>query len=229
MDEQYASLEDVYANRTDYCIGDRPEMLRFIPKGISSVLDVGCSSGGFGAKLKSERPGLTVWGIEPNPKAAEQAKGKLDNAICGVFKAETHQLNGTKFDCIIFNDVLEHLINPEAALRTCHKYLVDGGFVVASIPNILFFYQIAHIIIKQDWKYQESGILDYTHLRFFTKKSITRMFIDCGFQIDTVEGINGTNGLSYWLFNLGTLGRLKDWKYAQFGIRAIYSGLGKPQ
>jgi 2-polyprenyl-3-methyl-5-hydroxy-6-metoxy-1,4-benzoquinol methylase len=226
MDEQFSSLADVYARRDDYCIGDRPEMLRFIPEGISSVLDIGCSSGGFAGKLKNENPSLTVWGIEPNPKAAEEARRKLDNVICGVISADVPELIGIKFDCIVFNDVLEHLVNPEAALRACQNYLVDGGFVVASIPNILFFYQIAHILIKQDWKYQESGILDYTHLRFFTKKSIIRMFTTCGFQIDTIEGINGANGPMYWLFKLATLGLLKDWKYTQFGVRGIYCHAG---
>jgi 2-polyprenyl-3-methyl-5-hydroxy-6-metoxy-1,4-benzoquinol methylase len=222
MDVQYNSLGEEYASKPGtYYTNQRQEMTRFLPDGISSILEIGCGSGMFGAYIKGLRPNCQVWGIEPNPEAAAVARRRLDHVVCVSFDRGIVDLVGKKFDCIIFNDVLEHLVNPEQALLDCKQFLTEGGSVIASIPNILFYYQIAYVLIKQDWRYQESGILDYTHLRFFTKKSIVRMFKSCGFEIDAIEGINQDTGPRCWLFVLLTLGLLKDWTYTQFGVRAI--------
>ncbi|MBK9436395.1 MAG: class I SAM-dependent methyltransferase [Chloracidobacterium sp.] len=129
-------------------------------------------------------------GIEPSTDAAASASQKLDKVIHGTFQAGVTDLEGQRFDCIVFNDVLEHLVNPEIALNDSKKYLSDEGVLVASIPNILHFYQIWSILKEQDWKYEESGILDNTHLRFFTKKSIIRMFEEHGYKVVRIEGIN---------------------------------------
>ena len=173
MESYYNSLIDQYETKPDaYYENQRAEMLEFIPENTSSLLEIGCGSGSFGSLVKMSRPECNVWGIEPNHTAAEVAAEKLDKVICGSFNANVPELNGETFDCIVFNDVLEHLANPMNALIDCKPYLSRKGSLVASIPNILHFYQIAEILLQQDWKYQDGGILDNTHLRFFTKKSI---------------------------------------------------------
>ena len=221
MELEYDILAEQYSSKSDdYYECQRPEMLRFIPDKITSLLDVGCSQGSFGELVKANRPGCEVWGIEPGAAAAAAAGERLDNVVCGTLQSAVPQLEGKRFDCVVFNDVLEHLVNPEKALLDCRALLKDGGSVVASIPNILFFYQMAYLVLKQDWKYQESGVLDYTHLRFFTKKSIVRMFESCGFRVVTIEGINAPPGMAKRLFSFLTLGLLKDWKYLQFAVRA---------
>jgi 2-polyprenyl-3-methyl-5-hydroxy-6-metoxy-1,4-benzoquinol methylase len=220
-DTQYIALEEQYSGKQGgYYEMERAEMLPFIPGSASSVLEVGCSSGAFGGLIKKTRSGVVVWGIEPNPEAVGIATGRLDNVICGIFQSSMPELEGKKFDCIVFNDVLEHLVDPEQALIVSKEYLTAGGTVVASIPNILFFYQMLEILIEQDWRYRDSGILDNTHLRFFTKKSIIRMFEKCGFEISTIEGISASYGLKYRLINLLTLGHIKSWKFVQFAIQA---------
>lgn len=69
-------------------------------------------------------------------------------------------------------------------------------------------------------KYTDSGTLDYTHLRFFTKKSIVRLFEKCVYEITKIEGINAAAGKKYKIINALLLNRLKDWKFMQFAIRA---------
>jgi 2-polyprenyl-3-methyl-5-hydroxy-6-metoxy-1,4-benzoquinol methylase len=221
LDEQYKELAQQYSGKQeDYYGADRREMLGFVPSDCHFVLDVGCSSGAFGSSLKRERPDIVVWGIEPNADACDRASKCLDRTICGTFGTEMTELSGMNFDCIVFNDVLEHLVNPEGALIAAKDYLRQDGTIVASIPNVLYFPAIYSVIKNQDWKYEESGIFDYTHLRFFTRKSIQRLFTSSGFHIVNIEGINV---YSYWKFDLinKLLGnRFRDSKFVQFAVVA---------
>src|SRR5215475_6407456 len=89
----------------------RAEMLEFIPPDATAILDIGCADGTFGSFLKKKNT-VEVWGIEPNQSAANVAAQKLDRVICSAFDRRLALPSG-KFDCIIFNDVLEHLVEPE--------------------------------------------------------------------------------------------------------------------
>lgn len=221
METRPKILETQYSEKDDgYFENERSEMLQFIPANAQTFLEVGCGAGYFGEALKRGSSQREVWGIEPNEQSSTQAKERLDHVVLGELRAGMAELEGKSFDCIIFNDVLEHLTAPEQALLDCKEYLTEGGTVVASIPNILFFYQIYEILLEQDWKYRESGILDSTHLRFFTRKSILRMFASCGYEVVRIEGINPSFGLKYRAANLLTLGFLKDWKFVQFAVQA---------
>jgi 2-polyprenyl-3-methyl-5-hydroxy-6-metoxy-1,4-benzoquinol methylase len=204
----------------NYYSQERLEMLPFIPEDANAVLDVGCGEGGFGSRLKAKSDNCKVCGIEPNPDAAKIAESRLDQVYCGTFEEAIHQMDDKTFDCIVFNDVLEHFPNPDLILRDCLRILRPNGLVVASIPNILYFYQIWEILIEQDFRYKDDGILDNTHLRFFTKKSLRRMFEMNGFQIVDIVGINPGYGLKFTLANLLTFGRIADWKYLQFAVQA---------
>ncbi len=221
MNSQYENLAGQYSAKPDgYYETTRSEMLPFIPAESSSILEIGCSSGAFGKLIKNERPGTVVWGIEPDEESAKKALKNLDHVICSTFSTELEELKGKKFDVICMNDVLEHMVNPDTVLLDCKSFLSPNGMIVASIPNILHFYNITQILLHQDWKYEDSGIMDNTHLRFFTKKSIIRMFEGCGYNIARIEGINASFGMKYRLANALTLGHLKDWKYVQFVIQA---------
>lgn len=221
MDNQYSSLTEQYSNKNDgYYNLERMEMLPFIPEGVRSVIEVGCGGGGFGSLIKRRSDGASVWGVEPSEEAASVARQRLDKVICGTFQSNMPELEGESFECIVFNDILEHLVNPEQALLDAKNYLSENGVVVASIPNILYFPEIFKIIVEQDWEYQKEGILDSTHLRFFTKKSIVRMFENCGFEIVNVAGINPCRSKKYNLANILCLNHLKDWRYLQFAVVA---------
>jgi 2-polyprenyl-3-methyl-5-hydroxy-6-metoxy-1,4-benzoquinol methylase len=228
MDTVYSDLSENYAVKPeDYYDCARTEMIPFISKSSRKVLDIGCSSGKFGALLKEERPNMEVWGFEPDPEAASIAATYLDKVINGVFSVDHPDILGQSFDTICFNDVLEHLVDPFTVLKQATTLMTENGQIVASIPNILFYGQILQILIRQDWKYQESGILDYTHLRFFTKKSILRMFHEAGLQVTQIRGISADSSLRWRLFNLFTLGRFRDWKYIQFAVSATIASKRK--
>ncbi|HEY5370596.1 MAG TPA: class I SAM-dependent methyltransferase [Hanamia sp.] len=210
----------------DYYQHARPEMAELIPETAKFILDVGCSSGNFGMLLKQKK-GIVVWGIEPNKEASDLAKKKLDRVFCNYFD-DNLDLEDQRFDCIIFNDVLEHLIEPMAALQLCKKILNQNGCVVCSIPNIRYFEAVKHILIEKDFHYTRSGIFDATHLRFFTKKSIERLFADSGFFIKTIEGINSLKGYKkrYRLFkrlNFLLNNKIADMEFLQFAIVAYPS------
>jgi 2-polyprenyl-3-methyl-5-hydroxy-6-metoxy-1,4-benzoquinol methylase len=209
---------------SNYFTQSRFEMLRFVPPDCRRVLDVGCGKGNFGEALKQSRP-VEVWGIEPVPDAATEAAAKLDRVITGMFNPEADLPRAT-FDAVTFNDVLEHLLDPTAALRLAHSLLRPGGVVVASIPNFRQFQTQWEIVVRGEWRYRDHGILDATHLRFFTKKSIPVLFEGCGFAIEQIEGIHpywwieGTGEPSRWLvfkiINALTLNAIEDMKYLQF-------------
>ena len=212
----------------------RHEMLEYIPKSVSILLDVGCSSGSFGQLIKATHS-VEVWGIEPNKSAAEIASQTLDKVICGAFDSSLN-LPEQSFDCIVFNDVLEHLVNPKDALTYCQQLLKNKGVIVASIPNVRYFDNIWNLLVKKDWEYTESGILDKTHLRFFTNKSIVSTFDAAGYEVELIEGINPLERIHpYLLKKFRFLNRLlfnniEDMRYLQFAVVArpkTYSMSGK--
>lgn len=165
----------------------RKEMLPFIPDNVNRVLDVGCGVGNFGRLLKEVRR-LKVEGVEIVPEIAFEAAKVLDRVYLGPFSPEL-EIQGP-YDCIVFNDVLEHMPNPEEALHYAATLLVPGGFVVSSIPNIRHFPTIWKLLIAGKWDYTDYGTLDRDHLRFFTYRSIEELFRTLGYEIIRIEGIN---------------------------------------
>ncbi|HEY5751323.1 MAG TPA: class I SAM-dependent methyltransferase [Chryseolinea sp.] len=196
---------------------NRSEMLAFIPPGITSLLDVGCGEGYFAALVK-ETFHCEAWGVEPVYEASLEAQKKLDKVINGYF--DTSLKIERKFDVISFNDVLEHLVDPWSALHYCKELLNPGGVIVTSIPNILYFHDFMQMLLSRDWKYEEAGIFDKTHLRFFTKKSIERMFQECGYDMVTQQGIRPTDSKKFYLFNIATFGYWAESQFLQYGIQA---------
>jgi 2-polyprenyl-3-methyl-5-hydroxy-6-metoxy-1,4-benzoquinol methylase len=202
----------------------RPEMLQYIPEEAFEILDVGCADGTFGSLLKKER-NVKVWGIEPNQPAAKLASQKLDEVICGFFDRDL-ELPLNRFDCIIFNDVLEHLVDPFDALLYCKKFLKPQGVLVASIPNVRYFDNIWNLLVNKNWEYTDWGILDRTHLRFFTQISILSIFEKIGYEVEVIEGINPLHVLhpqhirKFRLLNWILLNKIKDMNYLQFAVVA---------
>ncbi len=198
-----------------YFSGKREDVLSYLPENLNLVLDVGCSSGEFGKLLKQK--GFTVWGVEPSKASAEAAREKLDHVINDLFDDKLLDAFGdVKFDCIFFNDVLEHLVDPEAALSLCKKILQPGGYVVSAIPNVLQYGNVVNILKTQDWQYTEEGILDKTHLRFYTKKSIVRLFQQCEFDLVSIDGTYSSCSKKFILLNYLFLNKIESMKYTHF-------------
>ncbi len=198
---------------------ERRKMLRFMPRGVKTVLEVGCAEGHFGTILRST--GVEeVWGIEVCERAALEAMKKLDKVLVADIETATLSLPHDYFDCIIFNDILEHLSAPWGVLSQTRNSLKDDGSIVASIPNVRNFPHIKRLLWNCEWTYTDWGLLDRTHLRFFTKNSIIDLFATCGFTIHTLVGINEYTSKKFNLLNLLCAHRLDDMKYLQFACVA---------
>ncbi len=161
------------------------KMINFIG-GNKKVLDVGCATG-YLARLLREK-GCSVIGIEINQKAAEIARSFCEEVIAvdleRVSLAEI--LSDRLFDVVVFGDILEHLRDPWRILQETHQVLAPSGYVVASIPNIAHG-NIRLSLLQGNFDYQEVGILDNTHLRFFTRKTLEELFFDTGYSIEATE------------------------------------------
>jgi len=198
---------------------DRIEMLDFVPTDVRTVLDVGCSSGRFGQIVKVYRVGCEVWGVEPDQNRGALAAEVLDQVTTALFNREIDLPRGY-FDCIIFNDVLEHMIDPWESLMFAQHLLSDSGCVVASIPNIRYLKSLINIIVRKDWAYQHTGIMDRSHLRFFTLKSIQKMFLNCGYEIIRIKGINCLGSIFSWGVRILSLNSLADSTCVQYAVVA---------
>jgi len=146
-----------------------------------SVLEVGCGLGSTLTCVSSRYPNSKVRGIELVESVARIGK-KIANVECAniekyVFKPDE------KFDYIIFGDVLEHLVDPYTLIYRLREQLNDGGCILASIPNIMNA-GVIYDLLHGNFTYQDSGILDRTHMRFFTYKEIQKMFNERGYTLE---------------------------------------------
>lgn len=206
------------ANAT-YFIHERPEMLALIQTPLQQVLDIGCGAAHFSAAVKT-KTGATVWGIEPVATAAAEARLKIDKVLDGIYEDVADQLPEAGFDAIFFNDVLEHMTDPYAVLKKVHVPLKADGRIYASIPNVLFAESMLEVIKTKDWRYRDAGILDATHFRFFTRKSIIRMFEEAGWAVEKVVPLNVIHSWKWRLLNWITAGFFTDFLPMQYGIIA---------
>jgi len=150
------------------------------------VLELGCASGMFGAKLKERFPTACVVGVEASRDAAAAAAGRLDRVICARLEALDFAAEGLRhgeFDLVIAADILEHLVNPWDLLVRLRPFLAPEALVLASIPNVRNLQLVTNLLVNGLWPYAERGLLDVTHLRFFTLEEIRRMFAETGYAM----------------------------------------------
>lgn len=163
----------------------------FIYKEISNnscVLDVGCNSGILGKSLIANKK-CVVEGMDINKIALNIAKknGYKKTYLIDLDK-EKISLN-KKYDYIIFSDVLEHLKNPEVLLKSIYKNLKKNGQIIISVPNIAFIYYRLHLLLG-NFEYKNAGVMDKTHLKFFTFNSIKKLLLKNNYKIIKIQGIN---------------------------------------
>ena len=202
-------MESADVKPDNYYQNAREEIVGFIPRHAGRILEVGCGEGQFGWRLK-EGTQREVWGVEVVAAAARVAEQRLDKVLSGDISALIDDLPASYFDVVVFNDVLEHLIDPDDILARIKPHLSERGVVVSSIPNIRFFPTFYDLLVHGRWEYEESGILDRTHLRFFTIQSIRAMYERLGYEVLRHEGINGLDRLprKFHLANAIFRGRL---------------------
>ena len=154
------------------------------------VLDLGCATGALGAVLKERHPGARVVGIEAAKAAADRAAGRLDRVIHARIEDVDFAANGLaaeRFDAVVAGDVLEHLVNPWAALARVHACLAPGAQLVASVPNVRNIWLVNRLLVGGRWEYTERGLLDVTHLRFFTMAELRILFTQTGYRVEAED------------------------------------------
>lgn len=174
-----------------YYRSPRFELIPHVPHDARRVLDVGCAAGEFGRALKTLYP-VEVVGIEMDAQASEMARHVLDRVVVGNVEEIELPFPDDYFDCITCADVLEHLVDPWAALRKLKRVLVPGGAFVVSLPNV-GFYEIVHGLIEGFWTYTDHGILDRTHLRFFSAVEAQRLVESSELELATLEPLSGVS------------------------------------
>ncbi|MGA9293866.1 MAG: glycosyltransferase [Ignavibacteriaceae bacterium] len=167
-----------------YYENEREDVQKLINPHSKRILDVGCGKGRLGKVLK-EKLNAEVWGVEYADDIASLAAKCLANVITGSIEGAIEQLPDKYFDTIIFADVLEHLVDPFNVLLNIKSKLSSNGEIVASVPNVRHW-SVLKKLLEGEWEYQEFGIMDSTHLRFFTRKSIYNMFEKAGYKITNI-------------------------------------------
>lgn len=198
---------------------DLLEMLDVVPQ---SVLEVGCGSGNTLAHLKGQGT-VRALGIELDPSVAEEASTKADEILVGDIEAMDLPYAACSIDCIILGDVLEHLRDPWQVLSSLAGLVRPGGAVLASLPNVRFYGVSLGLLLLGEWKYGEDGILDRTHLRFFTRKTIAELFTGAGLEIAEMSRNYGPRRA---LANKMTAGIFRDLLARQHLVKATRPSAG---
>jgi 2-polyprenyl-3-methyl-5-hydroxy-6-metoxy-1,4-benzoquinol methylase len=202
----------------------RTEILPLLPASPRRVLEVGCGSGAFRRNFAQD---VEYWGIEPADGPAMEAEKHLSKVCRGTLTDSFAMLPDGYFDLIVCNDVIEHLTDHDWFLANIKTKMAPGAIMVGSVPNVRLLTNLYRLVVRRDWEYGDAGILDTTHLRFFTQKSWTRILATHGFLLERIIGLNslgstekGLGGLAKSLVARASALILgSDVLYVQFGFR----------
>lgn len=199
-----------YADKScDYFAHARREIESLLPEYFDRVLEIGCGSGATLGWLRQAYHTKRTVGVEVVQQAAELARNFVDEVYCLDFERNDLPASGQKFGLILCLDVLEHMVDPWAVVdRLVRQYLELGGTLLVSLPNVRHYSVVLPLLFRGRWKYLEAGLLDRTHLRFFTRGSALDLLShpDCGSVKCTAMGFEGwsikrvLNALSLGLF-----------------------------
>ncbi|MBN2052436.1 class I SAM-dependent methyltransferase [Candidatus Woesearchaeota archaeon] len=150
------------------------------------ILDIGCGEGELGRILKHK--GNVVYGIECEKRGYELSKKKLDKVLFGDISSLQLPKDWKEFDYVIFADVIEHLYDPASVLKKIKPLLKKGGFVLISTPNIANWLIRTRLLFGR-FDYKESGVMDKTHIRWFTLRSLKKLVKETGYKVEKIDFI----------------------------------------
>lgn len=198
----------------------RREVLPLLPESCKKVLEIGCGKGDTLVWIKSLREDCEwIGGVELFEDSAKIAASQLDWCVSGNIEEIDLGIEESSIDLILCLDVLEHLVDPWTLVARLNKLLKPGGHMISSIPNVRFFSAAFPLVFMGDWAYQNEGILDKTHLRFFTKKTAISLMETSGMKLDMVIGKGLEKGRKARLVNFITLGLFRPFLEFQYLIR----------
>jgi 2-polyprenyl-3-methyl-5-hydroxy-6-metoxy-1,4-benzoquinol methylase len=152
------------------------------------VLEIGCASGHVTRALVSQ--GNTVVGVDIDAAAAEKAAEHAERVVVGDVEvmALDAELGGDRFDVAVLGDVLEHLRNPGVVLRAVRQLLAPAGYVVVTLPNVAHL-DLRLMLLSGRWEYRDIGLMDNTHLRFFTRATARDLVTSAGFTVVDIDRV----------------------------------------
>jgi 2-polyprenyl-3-methyl-5-hydroxy-6-metoxy-1,4-benzoquinol methylase len=146
----------------------------------------------------------------------------MKRVLVGAYDEVSGEIPENYFDLVIANDVIEHMPDHDDFFVSIQRKMISGGRLVASVPNVRHWSILRELVWFKDWRYTDAGILDRTHLRTFTGKSLKRALREHDFAIEKFKGINRmelkTKNLFPYFLRLATLGYYRDILYYQFGL-----------
>jgi ubiquinone/menaquinone biosynthesis C-methylase UbiE/glycosyltransferase involved in cell wall biosynthesis len=177
----------------DYYNRVNPDLLKLMPPDARVVVEVGCGAGALAEAYRRINPNVQYLGIEKVPEVAHDAseKGRVDRVFVGdAAQVEPADLElpemDSSIDCLVFGDVLEHMVDPWTVLARLARWMCKGGQVLACIPNVQH-YSILINLLRGKWEYENEGLLDRTHLRFFTLEGTRDLFSQAGLQVFDIQ------------------------------------------
>lgn len=186
----YSAIEKTYHSSATLPKYGSIATLRSLLGPARRVLDVGCASGYLGHKIE----GVEFYGIDGNELAlAEAAKSYVAVSLIDLNRPPSQRPFEKEFDVIVFGDILEHLVEPSLLLQACQSWLAPGGRILVSLPNVALW-RIRFDLLRGRFDYQDYGVLDRTHLHFFTFRTARVLVEEAGFTILRVLGAANSLG-----------------------------------
>lgn len=162
---------------------DMLQMMDYKKPGLK-ILEIGCACGATLMTIKNVNPAARLYGLELSEPASAIAANFAEVNAGNFETMEREDFDGS-FDYVIMGDVLEHLFDTDNALKKVHKWLKPGGRLVVSVPNIAHISILAQQL-QGDWEYVDAGILDRTHVRFFTEQTIQLYLLKNGYKVKQI-------------------------------------------
>lgn len=188
LGEEYATRLSTPKDH-EYYEHPRYEVIQHIPLRTRRLLDVGCGAGILGATLKKEFKEMEITGVEMVEDACRKAQRVLDHVVQGNIETMELPFAEGYFDSIVCADVLEHLLHPEDVLKKLARYLEREGVIVISLPNVQY-HEVVAMLVSGAWTYMNAGILDSTHVRFFTRQTAMDMVREAGLEVAHIGPLN---------------------------------------
>lgn len=211
-----------YAEKAASYFGNaRKDIAPLLPPTVGHVLEVGCGSGATLAWLQRELGCDSTTGIELFAGAAEKAQTQVNSVLCGPAEEMLQQLPaGKQFDLVLCLDVLEHMVDPWSFLDALVLRMRPGGLMIVSLPNIRFVGVVAPLLLRGQWRYREDGVLDRTHLRFFTRKTALELVEGAGLDIVDQRGNAPPGRTGVGKLDQATFGLFKEFTAYQWLVSA---------
>ena len=214
---------DYSEKQKSYFDGTRMAFVQELPKNPAArLLEVGCGNGRTASVMKAE--GKCGWccGIELCEEPAAEARTRLDQVIVGNIERLELDLAEKSFDILILSEVLEHLVDPGTVLQKLRRFLKPGAIILAGSPNVCH-HSVVRMMLAGRWQYESKGIMDATHLRWFTAGTYRELFENNGYMVDHVGPANPFSRKAR-IANALLLGRLHHLFYTQIFLRAHVPG-----